>query len=122
MFESSKIALKLIIWKFSESLLELIIAKDSLKSNSPSIDQVLAHPFFKESTASFDQTYSESLAASKFSLTAPCKDSLMKAFQKAEQRLKDEQKLVKSQKRVVRVYGSEEEKKKQTKQKVMWIW
>lgn len=77
-----------------ESLLELIIAKDALKISSPSIDQVLSHGFFKEFAASFDQHHSESLAPSKLSFDLPSKDSVVKASQKTEQRLKDEQKLV----------------------------
>lgn len=82
------------LYIFLESLLELIIAKDSLKSNSPSIDQILSHSFFKEFASSFDQTYAESLHPSKTSFVLTSKDALLKASQKSEQRLKDEQKLV----------------------------
>lgn len=78
----------------SESLLELIIAKDSLKSNSPSIESILSHSFFKEFAPTFDQVYSESLVASKLSFDVASKDFIAKASQKTEQRLKDEQKLV----------------------------
>lgn len=79
---------------FQESLLELIIAKDSLKTNSPSFDQILTHAFFKEFAPSFEQTYQDSLNASKLSFPSTTKDSLIKASHKTEQRLKDEQKLV----------------------------
>lgn len=79
---------------FTESLLELIIAKDSLKSNSPSIQQILMHPFFKEFAPSFDQIYADCLTPSKLSFPETAKDSIIKASQKTEQRLKDEQKLV----------------------------
>lgn len=82
---------------FLESLLELIIAKDALKVSSPSIDQVLSHGFFKEFGSSFDQNYAESLTPSKLSFDLPSKDSVIKASQKTEQRLKDEQKLVKTE-------------------------
>lgn len=74
--------------------MELIIAKDSLKSNSPNIESILSHSFFKEFTPNFDQAYSESLLASKLSFDLPSKDFIIKASQKTEQRLKDEQKLV----------------------------
>lgn len=119
--------------------MELIIAKDALKSNSPSIAQILSQSFFKEFATLYEQNHAESLNPSKLSFTLTFKDSVVKAAQKTEQRLKDEQKLVsspvnfnlklfflasifskvKSQKRVVRVFTSEEEKKKQTKHKVM---
>jgi hypothetical protein len=75
-------------------LLELIIAKDALKISSPSIEQVLSHGFFKEFESTFNQNYSESLSPSKVSFDLPSKDSVVKASQKTEQRLKDEQKLV----------------------------
>lgn len=54
------------------------------------------HPFFKEFSPSFEQTYSESLIASKLCFPSSAKDLLLKASQKTEQRLKDEQKLVTS--------------------------
>lgn len=79
---------------FLESLLELIIAKDALKVSSPSIEQVLSHGLFKEFASSFEQLHSESLTSSKLSFELPSKDSVVKASQKTEQRLKDEQKLV----------------------------
>lgn len=124
-------------------MLELIIAKDSLKSSSPSIDQILHHSFFKEHASAFDLVYSESLVASKLFFELPSKEAILKASQKTEQRLKDEQKLVgvlhlkiffwgynkflwqvKTQKRVTHsqkmMITSEEEKRKQTKQKVIW--
>jgi hypothetical protein len=123
--------------------LELIIAKDALKISSPSIDQVLSHAFFKEFEATFNQNYSESLSPSKLSFDLPSKDSVVKASHKTEQRLKDEQKLVKkmsktkyfliqmqnfqfkvkSQKRVTQsqkaMIGEEEKRKQQSRQKVM---
>lgn len=90
---------KLLMFFFSlETLLELIIAKDALKISSPSIDQILTHDFFKEFAPSFDQLYSESLAPTKISFDLPSKDAIAKASQKTEQRLKDEQKLVKQRK------------------------
>ena len=78
----------------SETLLELIIAKDALKISSPSIDQILLNEFFKEFAPSFDQLYSESLAPTKINFDLPSRDAITKATQKTEQRLKDEQKLV----------------------------
>lgn len=74
-----------------ESLLELIIAKDSLKSSSLSLEQIVTHQFFKEFAASFDQHPSDT---SKQIFELPCKDFLIKASLKSEQRLKEEQKLV----------------------------
>ncbi|CRL00018.1 CLUMA_CG013307, isoform A [Clunio marinus] len=104
-----------------KALLELIIAKDSLKSTSPSLDHVLSHKFFKEFEPKFEQLYSGSLKSSKVDFDLPAKESILKASQKTEQRLKDEQKLVKSQKRVTqsqKMMITEEEKRKQSKQKL----
>lgn len=98
-----------------ESLLELIIAKDSLKIHSPTLEQISTHKFFKLQN---DQIHVES-SINQFEL--PSKDSILKALQKSEQRLKDEQKLVKSQKRMTqnqKMMTSEEEKRKQNKQKL----
>lgn len=79
---------------FTESLLELIIAKDALKTNSPSLEQVSSHQFFMDSALTFNKTYSDSLASSKLSFEPAAKEAIQKASQKTEQRLKDEQKLV----------------------------
>lgn len=89
-----------------------------MKTNSPTFAQLVTNPFFKEFAPKFDQLHGESLQSSKLSFVTPSKEAIQKASLKTEQKLKDEQKLVKSQKRVVRVYASEEEKKKQNKQKV----
>lgn len=84
-----------------------------MKTNSPTFLQLLENPFFKEVAPKF-----ESFKDEKFNFVLPSKEAIQKACVKTEQKLKEEQKLVKSQKRVVRVYATEEEKKKQNKQKV----
>jgi PX domain-containing protein kinase-like protein len=85
-----------------------------MKTNSPTFVQLLENQFFKE----FAPNFGETLKGEKFNFPVSSKEAIQKACVKTEQKLKDEQKLVKSQKRVVRVYATEEEKKKQNKHKV----
>ena len=108
---------------FLENLLELLVTKEAMKSNFPTLDQLASHPFFIEYAPGFQKIHQDAIIFCKPNLkfSTTTKDILKIAVQKTEQRLRDEQKLVKSQKRMVRVQElmtSEEEKKKQNKQKV----
>ncbi|KAG5669988.1 hypothetical protein PVAND_000276 [Polypedilum vanderplanki] len=108
-----------------KSFLEMMISKESLKSNFVTMEQILKHQFFTEFAQSYTKFHAEVEDIIKKASAADIhgKDLIATVVQKTEQRLKDEQKLVKSQKRVVRVQNEmmtsgEEEKKKQIKQKL----
>lgn len=108
---------------YSENLLESLVTKEALKLNYPTLDQLASHQFFTEYAPGFQKIHQDAISACKPNLkfSTTTKDILKIAVQKTEIRLHDEQKLVKSQKRMVRVQElmtSEEEKKKQNKQKV----
>lgn len=100
-----------------KALLESILSKDACKSALPTLDQLAAHPFFGEYAASFNDQYAMAIAAQKphLKFSTNAKEQLKLAIQKTENRVRDEQKSVKNQKRLVRVQEmmtSEEEKKK----------
>lgn len=97
--------------------METILSKDACKSVLPTLDQLAAHPFFSEYAASFNDQYAMAVGAQKphLKFSTNAKDQLKIAIQKTENRVRDEQKSVKNQKRLVRVQEmmtSEEEKKK----------
>lgn len=109
---------------FTESLLESILSKDACKAGLPSIDQLIDHPFWREHVPNFHEQYMSGTEMNKPSLKLSnvAKEQLKIAAQKTEQRLRDEQRSVKNQKRLVRVQelmSSEEEKKKHHKQKAV---
>ncbi|XP_058457515.1 PX domain-containing protein kinase-like protein [Malaya genurostris] len=98
-------------------LLESILSKDACKSTLPTLDQLAAHPFFSEYAACFNDQYAMAVVAQKphLKFSSNAKEQLKVALQKTENRVRDEQKSVKNQKRLVRVQEmmtSEEEKKK----------
>lgn len=108
---------------YLENLLESLVTKEAIKSNFPTLDQLASHPFFIEYAPNFQKIHQDAIISCKpnFKCSTTTKEILKIAVQKTEQRLRDEQKLVKSQKRMVRVQElmtSEEEKKKQNKHKV----
>lgn len=75
----------------------MMISKESLKSNFLTMDQVLTHKFFTEFAASFKKSQTDAVveALRKSALMeVSCKESILTAVHKTEQRLKDEQKLV----------------------------
>lgn len=100
-----------------KSLLESILSKDACKSALPTLDQLAGHPFFGEYAATFNEQYAAAVGAQKphLKFSTNAKEQLKIAVQKTENRVRDEQKSVKNQKRLVRVQEmmtSEEEKKK----------
>uniref|UniRef100_A0A8D8C7M4 PX domain-containing protein kinase-like protein n=1 Tax=Culex pipiens TaxID=7175 RepID=A0A8D8C7M4_CULPI len=100
-----------------KSLLESILLKDACKSSLPTLDQLASHAFFSEYAATFNEQYAAAIAAQKphLKFSTNAKEQLKLAVQKTENRVRDEQKSVKNQKRLVRVQEmmtSEEEKKK----------
>lgn len=104
-----------------KSLLESILLKESLKGSVPSLDQLAEHRFFKEHVPTFNRLNEEIINANKpqFKIQANVKELIRLHVQKCETRLRDEQKSVKNQKRLVRVQElmTSEEKEKKHKQK-----
>ncbi|KAM7344335.1 PX domain-containing protein kinase-like protein isoform 2-T2 [Cochliomyia hominivorax] len=93
-------------------LLESILSKDACRAGLPTLEEVSKHKFFKEHALHTGES-SEVMSYFKISLNA--KDIIKNVAQKAEIRLREEQKSVKNQKRIVRVQelmSSEEEKRK----------
>lgn len=83
----------------------------------PTLDQLASHQFFTEYAKNFNESFSIAINNVKphLKLSTVAKEQIKIAAQKTELRLREEQKLVKSQKRLVRVQelmSSEEEKKK----------
>ncbi|XP_059610121.1 PX domain-containing protein kinase-like protein isoform X2 [Phlebotomus argentipes] len=98
-------------------LLESLLLRDSCKNGLPTLDQVAQHAFFQEHVPNFADVLAKASKTSKPHLkwSTTAKEQLKIAVQKSEQRLRDEQKSVRNQKRLVRVQewmSSEEEKKK----------
>ncbi|XP_044744682.1 PX domain-containing protein kinase-like protein [Coccinella septempunctata] len=94
-----------------KAVLQSILSFDACKSGLPSIDDLLNQPFF--SSATTNATNNEKIF---FKLPSSTKEKLKLVRNQIENRLKDEQKMVRSQKRLVKVQemmSSEEEKKKQ---------
>ncbi|XP_034105320.1 PX domain-containing protein kinase-like protein [Drosophila albomicans] len=98
-----------------KSLLESILSKEACKAGLPTLDQLMGHRFFTQYA-----TESASTAEKPhFKLSLNAKELLRQAAVKSENRLRDEQKSVKNQKRIVRVQElmSSEEEKRKSKQK-----
>ncbi|XP_005182744.1 PX domain-containing protein kinase-like protein isoform X2 [Musca domestica] len=98
-------------------LLESILSKEACKSGLPSLEQLSNHEFFKEYSASETcrKSSEDDIARSQFKLSINAKEAIKLAIQKTENRLREEQKSVKNQKRIVRVQelmSCEEEKRK----------
>ncbi|XP_037917304.1 PX domain-containing protein kinase-like protein isoform X1 [Hermetia illucens] len=108
-----------------KNLLEMILSKEACKSALPTLDQLAEHRFFQEYASSLSESLNthglDSAANSKphFKLSMNAKEQIRIAMQKSEHRLREEQKSVKNQKRLVRVQEmmSSEEEKKKSKQK-----
>lgn len=99
------------------SVLESILSPEGCKNGLPSIDGLLHHPFF----ASIILTLHPNDKA-HLKIPTSTKEQLKAAQTQLEERLREEQKMVRSQKRLVRVQemmSSEEEKKKQKHKKVL---
>ncbi|KAJ8946415.1 hypothetical protein NQ314_008897 [Rhamnusium bicolor] len=94
-----------------KSILERILSSEACKNGLPTVVDLLMDPFF-----SFTQLNLLPNDKAHFKIPSSIKERLKVAIAKMEERLKDEQKMVRSQKRLVKVQemmSSEEEKKKQ---------
>ncbi|XP_018372209.1 PREDICTED: PX domain-containing protein kinase-like protein isoform X1 [Trachymyrmex cornetzi] len=96
-----------------KNLLEVILSPEALKQDLPTVVRLLEHPFFESARraalaiGAVEKPY--------FKLSNHLKEALQEAVNKAEQRLRDEQKVARHQKRLVKVQemmSSEEEMKK----------
>lgn len=90
--------------------MESILSAEACKNGLPTIEALLNHPLFSSIILTL---YPDDKAHLKFSATA--KEQLKNAQSQMEERLKEEQKMIRSQKRLVKVQemmSSEEEKKK----------
>lgn len=104
-------------------MLESILSKDACKSSLPTLDQLTTHPFFGEYAGHFNDLYATTIAVQKphLKFSTSAKEQLKLAVQKTENRVRDEQRSVKNQKRLVRVQEmmTSEEEKKKIKQKAV---
>ncbi|KAH8254476.1 hypothetical protein KR032_010365 [Drosophila birchii] len=102
-------------------LLESILSKEACKAGLPTLEQLLGHRFFTQyaSTESAGAAAAANAEKPYFKLSLNAKELLKQAAIKCENRLRDEQKSVKNQKRIVRVQElmSSEEEKRKSKQK-----
>ncbi|XP_030557973.1 PX domain-containing protein kinase-like protein isoform X1 [Drosophila novamexicana] len=98
-----------------KSLLESILSKEACKAGLPTLEQLLGHRFFTQYATDSGSTAEKPY----FKLSLNAKELLRQAAVKCENRLRDEQKSVKNQKRIVRVQElmSSEEEKRKSKQK-----
>lgn len=102
-------------------LLEVILSPEALKQDLPTVSQLSDHPFFE--SAKHATLAAGSIEKPYFKLNSHLKEALHEAVNKAEQRLKDEQKVARHQKRLVKVQEmmSSEEEMKKRKQKLVSI-
>lgn len=97
-----------------KNLLEIILSPEALKQDLPTVARLLEHPFF-DSARRAAAALAIGVEKPYFKLSSHLKEALQEAVNKAEQRLRDEQKVVRHQKRLVKVQemmSSEEEMKK----------
>ncbi|CAH0550760.1 unnamed protein product [Brassicogethes aeneus] len=97
-------------------LLDSILSAEALKQGLPSIEQLLNHEFFKCTGQTSAQQATAASQKCHLKIGSSTKERLKHAIKLIEDRLTDEQKMVRSQKRLVKVQemmSSEEEKKKQ---------
>ncbi|XP_016839498.1 PX domain-containing protein kinase-like protein isoform X1 [Nasonia vitripennis] len=97
-----------------KNLLEVILSHEALKQDLPTVAQLMEHPFF-EVLRRNARSNASAVDKPHFKLSSHLKDALIEATNKAESRLRDEQKVARHQKRLVRVQemmSSEEEMKK----------
>lgn len=101
-----------------KNLLEVILSPEALKQDLPKVQRLLEHPFFE--TVHRANLAIGSIEKPHFKLSSHLKEALQEAMNKAEQRLREEQKVARHQKRLVRVQGmmSSDEEKKKWKQKL----
>ncbi|KAH8233369.1 hypothetical protein KR026_007250 [Drosophila bipectinata] len=106
------------LFSFAECLLESILSKEACKAGLPTLEQLIGHRFF-EQYASPEASFAANAEKPYFKISLQAKELLRLAATKSENRLRDEQKSVKNQKRIVRVQElmSSEEEKRKSKQK-----
>lgn len=93
----------------SGSVLELTLSSESCKNGLPTLQELIQHPLFNTSSRN------QSVRIINFKFPASLKESLKMAVQKTEERLREEQKVVRHQKKIAKVQellSSEEEMKK----------
>lgn len=100
----------------TESLLDSILSRDACRVGPPTIEQLTAHRFFAEYAPQYDKLHAALCADQKptLKLSTTAKEQVRLAQQRCEQRLQNEQKATKNQKRLVKLQemmSSEEEKK-----------
>lgn len=99
-----------------KNIISSILSSDACRTGLPTVDGLLSNPFFSSFSAAH-------LSDEKTHLKIPTnvKDQLKVALQLLEERLHNEQKMVKSQKKLVKVQEmmSSEEEKKKRKQKAV---
>ncbi|XP_053962468.1 PX domain-containing protein kinase-like protein [Anastrepha ludens] len=105
-----------------KNLLESILSKEAVRAGLPTLQALISHLFFAQHASSAAGGFSccnEDSRRTHFKLSLNAKEFLKQAAQKTELRLRDEQKSVKNQKRIVRVQEmmSSEEEKRKSKQK-----
>ncbi|XP_019699346.1 PX domain-containing protein kinase-like protein isoform X2 [Harpegnathos saltator] len=96
-----------------KNLLEVILSPEALKQDLPIVARLLEHPFFESARRA--ALAIGAVEKPHFKLSNHLKEALQEAVNKAEQRLRDEQKVARHQKRLVKVQemmSSEEEMKK----------
>ncbi|KMY92149.1 PX domain-containing protein kinase-like protein isoform X3 [Drosophila simulans] len=100
-------------------LLESILSKEACKAGLPTLEQLLGHRFFLQYASTESAGAAANAEKPYFKLSLNAKELLKQAAIKSENRLRDEQKSVKNQKRIVRVQElmSSEEEKRKSKQK-----
>ncbi|XP_043481202.1 PX domain-containing protein kinase-like protein isoform X1 [Leptopilina heterotoma] len=102
-----------------KNLLDVILSPEALKQDLPTVLHLMEHPFF-ESARKTASANAGGMEKPHFKLSCHLKDALLEASNKAELRLRDEQKVARHQKRLVKVQEmmSSEEEMKKRKQKL----
>lgn len=103
-----------------KNLLDVILSPEALKQDLPTVLHLMEHPFF-ESARKTASANAGGMEKPHFKLSCHLKDALLEASNKAELRLRDEQKVARHQKRLVKVQEmmSSEEEMKKRKQKLV---
>ncbi|XP_033222131.1 PX domain-containing protein kinase-like protein isoform X1 [Belonocnema kinseyi] len=102
-----------------KNLLDVILSPEALKQDLPTVPHLMEHPFF-DTARRTARANAGAIEKPHFKLSSHLKDALLEASNKAEQRLRDEQKVARHQKRLVKVQEmmSSEEEMKKRKQKL----
>ncbi|XP_063215992.1 PX domain-containing protein kinase-like protein isoform X2 [Bacillus rossius redtenbacheri] len=95
-----------------DSVLEAVLSSKACRSGMPTVAALLAHPFFRSQDTAPERP--------QFKLAPLTRDALRGAWQRTEARLHEEQRMVRQQKRLVKVQQllSSEDEMKKRKQKL----